>query len=1272
MPNMSKISKDCYSELLASHVLDASRGALFGAAGLQPDKTNRTILIGVGGTGVRTIDYVKGAISKRLAANWKDYVAFLGIDASWSEFAQARYLESGESILTTQDNVAIRMQNENTYPAATRPFMPESARPGALSGDGSGRTRLVGKIKIHDQAPGDDGVDQKIVQKLTTIKTSLLALNPGGGGTYQVYVIGSVCGGTCSGSFLELPALIRQAIPNQVEVNAMLYLPDTLATLDPQNASQLYANGYASLKELNYYMGMFMRPEYSESWSYNSTASPTLEHKSSTVTEEFIDIPYLIGTTNGIAQDASQEAMETIAEFLISLLAQINTDAAGVFLTSAFKSNATAAARTGDKFSAPGNSQIELRGEHHEFPKRFAAIGFAEASAPQKLVRAYTVGKICENAGIKPIDASKRASLAAADAHALIPFRGEMDLLNATEGTEKAKAILEPVKDILREIHSGTFNFVQDLQEPDVTWNNIKNRHYDNPAIAAKANNFIASRTSVQMMDALRRSITSAYAQYRKNVQAYVRQEGPYAFVNLYEGKFLPVNGDYGMGIGRMIQNLVDGNNLDGTPFNWKTVSQAMSELNAARNTIDATAPGIFGIEGGKHKDQASQWVSAYNRWCCARINEKRRDVALGTVGALHGSFLVPAAKLAEEMNAFGGILESLCSIYQSHGQKMEDYDAFKDAQDTRTEVNLAAVNTASYNWLKQQADDILINANARKLRDDLIDHFFGVDQNNVPNAERWLDVPKNRITDGPNGQVKLAIPDVAVPAREIFDKYLAENFPVTLNVSIEEMFIQLQNGAGKSFTQTAHDILSKLSIRSMPHVNGDIPQAAFFRYIVYPADLNNNPPVGPQIAAAIRNEAQSMFPGIGVYSSTDADSIMFYQMAAPFELYRLRELSSWESHYENGAFGITNNASFLHGKSPDIVTVQQAGKSNRYVETMPWRDYPSIVRYNTDPTTPDPKSGKICREGQLRLKLAKLIQEAKELGVLYSEQDYNGQWIVKRVHCDKTIAWKFDVMQCVPDANGLLPLGKPLAEAVATQNNKRLEEISRETILQQGGVFEKHLDTEEMAWEYAARVLRAHVPMYIEVRETVKSFSEWAIEIRKFNDGVLQGLLPAKMVYLLKGRVLMPNAEGVWVLQQKTGTKVVVNLSPAMAKFLPPKDKRFIDNGMLGYYIFEKLDTVLNTPDAFEAVYQEARENLNAMINNSDLVALTSGEELAEKILKEAEALQEKGACLDGDSTRALRTDFVQSMKQIGIADEKEMKDIIAFYHKLGMWSGI
>ena len=1273
MPMLTDNKRDDFATLLAHDVLDASKGVLLSLeAGLKPDDTNRTILIGVGGTGVRTIDYVKGAISKRLDPSWKKYVAFLGVDTSWTEFDGASYLERSEQVLITKGGVGARMSSAKTYPAAVRRFAlepDEMCKLGhTLEGDGAGRTRLVGKLKVHDRVPGSMGVDEEIVHKLSIMKAERLAPLTAAQGKYQIYVIGSGSGGTGSGSFLEMPALIRKAFtnPSEVSVNGMLYLPDTLAHLDPNHMSELYANGYATLKELNYYMGMYMRPEYSETWSYNETATPELTYKTPGMASEgFINVPYLIGTVAGPSADASRIAQETIAEFLISILAKITvTDPGAPFLTSAFESNATAPSAVGRKMYQDGADELEAAGEAHEFPKRFSSIGFAEASVPQKLVRAYTVGRVCEMAGLQPVSADKRISLAAGDATAMLPFRAKDDLLSATEGTAKATKLLEPLKNIMSVIHSGSFSFGRDLNENEITWTKIKNNQYDNPVIAAKTENVIKARTTDEMMDELKKRVTDAFRQFRVNVQDYVRQEGPYAFVNLYYGKFVPVNDNFGMGIGRMLQNLVDGKQMDGKNIQFTSVEDTKSALDTARNAIVAQSPGLFGIEGGVHKDQCSKWVAAYDKWGTSRINKIRRETALGQHGALCQSFLLPAAKLAEELDAFGCILEVMSDVYQGHGKKMESYEDFSTARDNKTEVNLAALSDASYKWLKRKADDALVAVNAHQLRDHLVDHFFDKGADGMPNSRLWLEYPQERVTLAAGGKIKLTRSEMPVPARVVFDEIMAKEFPATVKVSIEEMFTQLEKN-GSSIQNTAHDVINKLYAQSKPQFHGDIPAGCRHGFIMYPSALSQTAQ-GREIAEKLKEAANLVCPGTHVYSSDDAQSIMFYQQATTLEVYRLNELGLWESHYESGTKSIKTVESYLHGLSPDLTAVTVPGEGTTYTENMSWADYPPITVPATDPRLPDPDSGEISREGKIRIELDKLIERAKELGVLYSEKTPGG-WIVKRVHCNKATNWRFETTECSQDpVTGLLPLGKALAEAVASQNNKTLDQMSRKVTLNMGGIMDKPHISEEMAWKYAARTLRAHVPMHIEIRETVKKFEVWAKDIEMFNATIMAQLLPAKMVWLVKGRVLRRNEDGTWVYVQADGrTRNVAVLTEVMKKFMAPKDKYMVDNGLLGYYLFTKLTAILPDQKTFDEAFNRAKSSIEYMASEGEIDALTAGEELAVMLLAEAPALAEKGARLDGSDAEP-RTAFIKALPNV---DKAKLKEIDLFYYRMGMW---
>lgn len=1274
MPMLTENKKEDFGTLLANNVLDASKGVLMSqSVGLEPDTTNRTIIIGVGGTGVRTVNYIKGAISKRLKPSWKNYVAFLAIDTSWTELDGASYLDTGsEEIMITKPGVGNRMSNPKSYPAAVRRFALDVADMGklgaTLSSDGAGRTRLVGKLKIHDRVPGSMGVDEEIVHKLTVLKTDRLMPLTDPQGKYQIYVIGSGSGGTGSGSFMEMPSLIRRVFTNpaEVSVNGMLYLPDTLANLDPAHMNELYANGYATLKELNYYSGMYMRPEYAETWSYNDMASPELTYKTpSMAAEGFMNVPYLIGTVSGPSADSAKIAQETIAEFLISLLAKITTvDEGAPFLTSAFESNAMAPGKVGEKAYLPGAEEVVAQGEAHEFPKRFSSIGFAEASVPQKLVRAYTVGKACEMAGLKPIPAEKRVSLAAGDATALLPFRGKEDLFNATEGTAKATKLLEPLAKIISVIHSGTFNFGQDLNENEITWTKIKNGQYDNPVIGAKTSSVIKARTSDNMMTELGKRITEAFRQFRVNVQEFVREEGPYAFANLYEGRFLPVGDDFGRGIGTMVQNLVNGKTMDGKVVQFTSVEDRKSALDSARNNIVSQSPGLFGIEGGVHKDQCAKWVKAYNDWGTAMVNKARRDTALGPQGALCQSFLLPAAKLAEELDAYGCVLETMTEIYRSFGKAMESFELFSTSQDSKTEVNLAAMSDASYLWLKKKAEDAVANVNAKKIRERLVDHFFEKSADGMPNSRLWLEYPQERITTAASGKIKLAQAEMPVPARMVFDEIMAEEFPSTVTVSVEEMFVQLEKN-GLSVTSVANTVIKNLFAQSKPQFNGDIPANSRFGFIMYPSALSGTAK-GQEIAAALCDAAGSICPGVQVYATDDTQSIMFYQQATTLEVYRLNELRLWESYYENGTKSIQVPESYLHGLSPDVVANTVPGEGTTYTENLPWADYPPITIREGDPRLPDPISGEISREGKFLIEMDKMINRARKLGVLYSEKTPKG-WIVKRVHCNKATQWRFDVMECNQDPmTGLLPLGKELAEAVAAQNLQTLEQMSRVVALNMGGILDKPHISEEKAWEFAKVTLRAHVPMYIEVRETLRKFEAWAKNIEEFNREIMARLLPAKMIWLVKGRVLRRNEDGTWVYIQTDGKpKNIAVLTETMKKFMAPKDKFLVENGLLAYYLFGKLSVILPDMKSFDEAFNRAKMAIENMASEGEIDELTAGEELAAAFLAERDALAEKGARLDGSEGEP-KSAFVKAFPSI---DKSKLQDIDGFYYRAGMW---
>jgi len=75
-------------------------------------------------------------------------------------------------------------------------------------------------------------------------------------GNYQlIYVVGSLCGGTGSGMFMDTVHRIRAQVRNNARIVGIFYLPDILEneiTSDLQRR-RIRANAYAALKEINYF-----------------------------------------------------------------------------------------------------------------------------------------------------------------------------------------------------------------------------------------------------------------------------------------------------------------------------------------------------------------------------------------------------------------------------------------------------------------------------------------------------------------------------------------------------------------------------------------------------------------------------------------------------------------------------------------------------------------------------------------------------------------------------------------------------------------------------------------------------------------------------------------------------------------------------------------------------------------------------------------------------------------------------------------------------------
>lgn len=138
---------------------------------------------------------------------------------------------------------------------------------------------------------------ETLMQDRYGIKVSSSGLN--------VFITGSISGGTGSGMFIDMGYCIRHWLKGQASplITAIVPMPTAFASIDV--GDRILANGYAALMELSYFSDH--RTEYVAQYSaglldeVRNTAAP-------------FDFSYLVGTKNGESEFKLDQIREMIAQ----------------------------------------------------------------------------------------------------------------------------------------------------------------------------------------------------------------------------------------------------------------------------------------------------------------------------------------------------------------------------------------------------------------------------------------------------------------------------------------------------------------------------------------------------------------------------------------------------------------------------------------------------------------------------------------------------------------------------------------------------------------------------------------------------------------------------------------------------------------------------------------------------------------------------------------------------------------------------------------------
>lgn len=1088
MANLHEIYPSSYNNLLAVDKISVPDPEAPGTLGqISPNTNKRTILIGLGGMGVKTIDRIKGEMAKRYSPGWDNYIGFLAVDADWEELNRCKFLKVPERLCITKPGVGHDAQNPMFWPQAWRAIAsPEQVQELLFDSCGANRQRLLGRLKLHSSTPLGAPTDVEFVQKLQELVCSKL-IPPAPADSYDVYIISSLSGGTGSGCFIDAAALVRHGLvfPG-VRLHGVFYLPDVFSSLEmpPHERAALNANGYAALKELNYYMGHEQRCWYEDAFPFNNPATPELRPGTLFNQVWLVGNPQPDGNPQAYAQ-----AIDVVADHLLTV-SEALCGAAPTTIPLDLLQLEGAMAHAADRELDPMNPHQEAPGSAHEFPKRFGTLGTATATVPKKLTRAYLISEACKAAGISPVSQEEYDALAAAGV-AMLPFKGEDQYPSAAQLTSEARSLLRPLEAVLDYIFQPVFRY-EDIFGTAPTWEDIRNGTVNHPEIRQRIARFIEEHTDAKAIDAMENQVRQAYQRFRGEVQQYVTQHGPYAFVNLFNGNCIPNGDEQAVGIHQALHYTLDGRNP------WKGSPLAVPGPEAAHRQLMEVTDEIYHMPDGliqrsiyryRNKHAATNWTAAFTTEVNAQIIDAKRQHLLGTDGILRRCFLEPAVLLCQQLQAYGRVLEAMAACYANHSAPLRSFEQHQDQSAASTRVDPSAQSSQLHGRLMAQADQTTTLIDGNRVREALVNSFFA-------DPDQWLQADGQQFDRFANGDVRLRDPNCPVAARRTFDRSMDQLLPA-IGWTIDQVFTSALD-MGFSYDQTAMQMLASLAHQSRPLLNAALNYSDFQRVVIYPRLLQIH---FPQMETAIQNAATQIFgPDVQFYLSDDDTTVTVEQLVLPFEIYRLLALPDWEQAYEQA---LSIPSSYLHGYSPDVCRTPGPGHAWTYTQITPWRDYPSIV-YRPNPKEPDPNTGLVCHEGQVRMAMDQVIDEARRKGILYAAQEPDGQFGIKRVHLERGTDWQFDPDALQPDPEtGLFPEGTELLEQVALLHRRSWREITRIVGLGHSGLLSRRHPTEELAWEYARRALYANRPMFIEIRRTLELTAPWYQAVAEYNSGI-------------------------------------------------------------------------------------------------------------------------------------------------------------------------
>jgi hypothetical protein len=336
-----------------------------------------TVIIGLGGTGGDVLLRIRKRFCERYGS-LSDFpiVSYLWIDTDATEnhvgagiFAEQIRFGSHEKIMATVPDTTVYTNHLNQHPHIKEWFYPGLSKLQTVN-EGCGQIRAYSRLSFYHHYNGirnaiSDALvrvsDNKRTQEVyDRYRLTVDVTKP------QVMVVYSVAGGTGSGMFLDVAFLVKNLCEGKGGVTSIGYV--LLPGLFNPREDRVFANGYAALKELNYYIH---EHSYTPMW-------PDMGRKS--IPSPPFNYTYLIERENtanrSVTFDTRQMVFEMVADNIFKDFTQ------GEFANSKRSVRVNLDQHLYNFVAFDLRDELGQEAISQAFPTRYSSLGMASISVP--------------------------------------------------------------------------------------------------------------------------------------------------------------------------------------------------------------------------------------------------------------------------------------------------------------------------------------------------------------------------------------------------------------------------------------------------------------------------------------------------------------------------------------------------------------------------------------------------------------------------------------------------------------------------------------------------------------------------------------------------------------------------------------------------------------------------------------------------------------------------------------------------------------------------